>query len=159
MKTQHPLLLIVITLLWAGLVTAGRFPSDVPAAVPPAEETGEAPLQWPLDGEFLQGFHGWHRGIDIGAPYGTPVGAAAEGWVAEVAYEAGYGNYVFVVHYNGIGTLYSHLAAPGVEYGQWLNPGDLIGWVGATGWATTTHVHFEVFVDGVGKTDPLTYLP
>ena len=122
------------------------------------ETTPQAPLQWPLEGRFLQGFSGWHRGVDIGAPYGTPLGAAASGRVEEVTYEAGYGRYVVVEHENGLKTLYSHLAAAGVEPGQPLAAGDLVGWVGATGYATTTHVHFEVRVDGRAA-NPLSFLP
>ena len=122
------------------------------------EQVPGAPLQWPIDGRLLQGYHGGHRGIDIGASQGTPVGAAAAGWVTEVSWQSGYGLYAVVDHGDGVSTLYSHLAAAGVKDGQQLAPGDVVGWVGMTGWATTPHLHFEVQVSGY-KTNPFAFLP
>lgn len=122
------------------------------------EEQTPAPLRWPLDGRFLQGYSGYHRGIDIGSAHGTQVNAAAAGWVTEVSWESGYGLYAVVDHGDGVSTLYSHLSGTGVEFGQALGPGDLVGWVGMTGWATTPHLHFEVHVNGY-RTNPFPYLP
>ena len=141
-------------------MTGARFPAPAPPVEPAgeAEEAPTAPLQWPLDGNFLQGFSRWHRGIDIEAPYGTQMGAAAGGWVEEIQYEAGYGLYVVVDHGDGLSTLYSHLSGSAVQPGQALNAGDVVGYVGATGYATTTHLHFEVHVAGRAA-NPLPFLP
>lgn len=122
------------------------------------EEAPAAPLQWPLEGRFLQGYGWGHRGIDIGAPHGTPIGAAAEGWVTEVSYQWGYGLYAVVDHGDGLCTLYSHLSGAEVEPGQPLGAGDVVGWVGMTGYATTPHLHFEVHLHGV-KSNPFAFLP
>jgi murein DD-endopeptidase MepM/ murein hydrolase activator NlpD len=152
------LILMAVTLMASSvLMTAATFAPIAPQPAGPAEAI-PASLQWPIDGKFLQGFGYGHRGIDIGDPYGTPVGVSADGWVREVTWERGYGKYVVVDHGNGIETLYAHLADTGVEPGQPLAAGDTLGWVGATGYATTTHLHFEVHVDGWAQ-NPLGYLP
>jgi murein DD-endopeptidase MepM/ murein hydrolase activator NlpD len=143
------LLVVTFLLLLAAPGTTVRAEED---------ETYVAPFQWPLDGRFLQGYSGYHRGIDIGAAHGTAVGAAAAGWVSEVSWQSGYGLYAVVDHGDGVSSLYSHLSGAGVAYGQSLNPGDLVGWVGMTGWATTPHLHFEVHVNG-SRTNPFGYLP
>ena len=153
------LLLVIALGSWVALATAASFPAPVtPVAAVLEGDTPDPPLRWPLDGKFLQGYSYYHRGIDIGAAYGTPIGAAEGGWVEEVSYQAGYGIYVVVGDGSGIETLYSHMADKAVEPGQRLAAGDLVGWVGATGYATTPHLHFEVHVNGV-RTNPLPYLP
>ena len=102
----------------------------------------------PVPGAILtQGLHGWN-GIDLGAPRGTPVHAAADG-VAIIArgngaWNGGYGNYVVITHPNGTQTLYSHMRSAIVSPGQSLVAGQVIGYVGATGRATGVHLHFEV---------------
>ena len=98
-------------------------------------------------GLFTQGIHGWN-GIDIGAPRGTPVYAAANGTVLIArnngAWNGGYGNYVVITHSNGSQTLYSHMRSAVALPGQSVVSGQLIGYVGATGRATGPHLHFEV---------------
>lgn len=102
----------------------------------------------PLPGAiFTQGLHGWN-GIDLGAPRGTPIYAAASGTVIVVrgggGWNGGYGNYIVIQHGNGAQTLYSHNSRNAVSAGQSVLQGQIIGYVGSTGRSTGTHLHFEV---------------
>ena len=99
-----------------------------------------------IGGLLTQGVHGWN-GVDLGAPSGTPVRAAAAGTVIvsrASGWNGGYGNYVVVSHGNGTQTLYSHLSTDGVSVGDSVSKGEVIGAVGRTGEATGNHLHFEV---------------
>jgi murein DD-endopeptidase MepM/ murein hydrolase activator NlpD len=101
----------------------------------------------------------FHTGVDIAAPLGTPVMAAAEGVVVAVGHTtSGYGNYVIIAHGGGIATLYGHLLATRVNYGDKVVRGQLIGLEGSTGFSTGPHVHFELRVDNL-VVDPMPYLP
>jgi murein DD-endopeptidase MepM/ murein hydrolase activator NlpD len=130
----------------------------------PAASVAVSGFIWPLIGS-LNDYFGtprgggtYHSGIDIGAPTGTPIAAAAPGQVVLVSAGGGYGNYVVVRHDNGYETLYAHLSQVYVVQGQWVAQGEAVGAVGATGWATGPHLHFEVRVGGAAV-DPLAYLP
>lgn len=90
-----------------------------------------------------------HRGIDYAAPHGTPVRVVGDGVVTFAGWQGGYGNVVYVDHGNNRVTLYAHLSKMGVKPGQRVERGQLIGAVGATGWATGPHLHFEFRVNGV----------
>lgn len=122
---------------------------------------GSGVLGWPVSGPVRSGFGprggGFHRGIDIGAPRGTPVGAAAAGTVTFVGWSGGYGNTVIIDHGNGLRTLYAHLSGFNVSPGAYVQRGQIIGFVGATGRATGYHLHFEVHVNGVAQ-NPLNFL-
>src|SRR5581483_2665165 len=101
----------------------------------------------------------FHTGIDIAAPLGTPVNAAAAGVVIVVAHTAtGYGNYVIVAHGYGVMTLYGHLLETLAYPGEVVSQGQTIGREGATGWATGPHVHFEVRINGQ-FVNPMRFLP
>ena len=93
---------------------------------------------------------GRHAGIDLLAPQGSPVRAAAAGTVTYAGRFFGYGNMVDVGHPDGSVTRYAHLSAfaPGLRPGGAVDSGDLLGRVGATGRATTPHLHFELRVNG-----------
>lgn len=91
----------------------------------------------------------FHEGLDIEAPVGTPVRAAAGGKVVRSGYEALYGNLLVVDHGNGFRTLYAHLSERLVREGDLVQPGDVIGKVGDTGRATGAHLHYEVRVNGL----------
>ena len=93
---------------------------------------------------------GGHSGIDLLAPMGSPVRAAAPGTVAFAGRFFGYGNMVDVSHADGSVTRYGHLSAfaPGLHPGTTLYAGEVLGRVGATGRATTPHLHFELRVNG-----------
>jgi len=91
-----------------------------------------------------------HKGVDIAAPQGTSVFAAAEGQVLRIGHDpAGYGNFIEVGHPNGMTTLYGHLSRIDVASGDAVVPGARIGLVGSTGYSTGPHLHFEVRRDGV----------
>ncbi|MDQ3890190.1 MAG: peptidoglycan DD-metalloendopeptidase family protein [Actinomycetota bacterium] len=117
-------------------------------------------LIWPVSGPITSGFGmRWgrmHAGIDIGAPAGTPVQAAASGRVIEAGWMSGYGNLVVIDHGNGLATAYGHLSAIWVGGGL-VSQGQGIGAVGCTGSCTGDHLHFEVRVNGA-PVDPLGYL-
>jgi len=97
-------------------------------------------------GVRTQGIHGYN-GVDLGAPVGTPIIAAASGDVIIVrngGWNGGYGNYVVIRHSNGTQTLYAHNSSNIVYPGQHVVQGQVIGYVGSTGRSTGPHVHFEV---------------
>lgn len=103
---------------------------------------------WPVAGGVItQGLHGWNA-VDIGAPKGTAIFAAAEGTViiskGGGAWNGGYGNYVVIQHANGTQTLYGHASKLLVSAGDHVSQGQTIALVGATGLATGPHLHFEV---------------
>lgn len=99
-----------------------------------------------------------HSGIDLPARTGTPVLSAATGYVAWARTGQLYGNYVMIIHSNGMATLYAHLSRIDVSPDQFVARGDQIGAVGSTGFSTGPHLHFEVRKEGI-PTDPLNYLP
>jgi murein DD-endopeptidase MepM/ murein hydrolase activator NlpD len=98
-----------------------------------------------------------HPGIDIGAGMGTPIKAAASGRVIVAAYSGGYGNLVVIDHGNGLATAYAHQSRIAVSVGQEVSQGQVIGYVGSTGFSTGPHLHFEVRVNG-SPADPMGYL-
>lgn len=116
---------------------------------------------WPVNGAVVSGFGmRWgrlHEGIDITAPTGTPIWAAAAGTVIHAGWLGGYGNLVVVDHGNGLATAYAHSSAILVAVGQQVAQGETIALVGSTGNSSGPHLHFEVRVNGVAV-DPLLYL-
>jgi murein DD-endopeptidase MepM/ murein hydrolase activator NlpD len=95
-----------------------------------------------------------HMGVDYGAPTGAPVRTVGDGQVVFAGVMNGYGNVVEIDHGNGNSTLYAHLSRVYVRQGQRVERAQRIGAVGATGWATGPHLHFEFKEHGVQK-DPL----
>lgn len=98
-----------------------------------------------------------HNGVDFGAPTGTPIKATSDGIVEFAASQRGYGNLVVLRHRGKFSTAYAHLNgfARGLKKGQEVSQGDIIGYVGSTGWATGPHLHYEVRIDNKPQ-DPLT---
>ncbi len=92
-----------------------------------------------------------HQGIDYAAPSGTPVRCVGDGMVEFTGPKNGYGNVVEVRHSGGRTTLYAHLRRIDVRVGQRVERGDRLGTVGATGWATGPHLHFEFKVGGIAR--------
>ena len=107
---------------------------------------------------------GGHKGVDLAAPQSTPIYAAADGVVTVAAYHYSYGNYVSIYHGsaddgNTYATLYAHMSqAPSVSTNQQVKKGDLIGYVGNTGYSFGNHLHLELRVNG-NRTNPLSYIP
>lgn len=88
---------------------------------------------------------GFHNGLDIAAPYNTPVGAARQGVVISTGWMGGYGKAVIIQHDEGFKTLYGHLSSIHVHPGQHVKAGQFIGRVGSTGWSTGPHLHFTLW--------------
>lgn len=99
-----------------------------------------------------------HKGIDIGAPNGTPIYAAADGTITYSSYNSGgYGNLVIISHGNGVETYYGHCSKLYVKKGQTVKAGDKIGAVGSTGRSTGNHLHFEIRQNG-NQINPQKYV-
>ena len=97
-----------------------------------------------------------HKGVDIGASYGTAIWAAADGYVSQAGWNGGYGNCVTISHGNGYSTLYGHMSSVAVSAGQYVSQGQIIGYVGSTGNSTGPHIHFSVLQNG-SFINPLAY--
>ncbi|NLP43478.1 MAG: peptidoglycan DD-metalloendopeptidase family protein [Peptococcaceae bacterium] len=97
-----------------------------------------------------------HTGADIGAPHGAKIISAGAGIVIYSGWYGAYGNAVIIDHGNGISTLYGHMSSRAVATNAAVVPGQVIGYVGSTGWSTGPHLHFEVRQDGV-PVNPMTY--
>jgi murein DD-endopeptidase MepM/ murein hydrolase activator NlpD len=104
----------------------------------------------PISGNWKQ-----HKGIDFAAATGTPIRAAGDGTVDFAGQQGGYGNVVVLKHWNNYSTAYAHMSrfASGLKKGQKVSQGDVIGYVGSTGWSTGAHLHYEFRVGGEAK-DP-----
>jgi murein DD-endopeptidase MepM/ murein hydrolase activator NlpD len=96
-----------------------------------------------------------HKGVDYAASSGTPIRAAADGTVDFAGNSGGYGNQVVLKHWSNYSTAYAHMSrfAPGVRKGSKISQGQVIGYVGSTGWSTGPHLHYEFRVAGDAK-DP-----
>ncbi|KIQ55044.1 peptidase M23 [Meiothermus taiwanensis] len=125
-----------------------------------------AGYRWPISNFTITTYFGrrgvfqrFHTGIDLAAPAGTPVYAARAGQIDTAGWSRyGYGLHVIINHGGAQETLYAHMSRIVVRPGQWVDRGDLIGYVGSTGWSTGPHLHFEVRVGGAAR-NPLAYLP
>ncbi len=123
---------------------------------------GSGQYFWPVDGGYISAYQGdgrGHKGIDIAAPYGTPIYAAESGTVTETGggWNGGYGNCVRVQHDDGNVTVYAHQSSIAVSYGDYVVKGQLLGYVGSTGDSTGNHLHFEVRSYGT-YANPLDYV-
>ncbi len=98
-----------------------------------------------------------HPGVDISAPKGTPIFAAAKGRVTYAGWRSGYGNTIEIDHGFGYMTRYGHASELLVKSGQSVERGVVIGQVGRTGFATNTHVHYEIWVGGEAQ-NPMNYV-
>lgn len=109
--------------------------------------------------EISRGFGHGHTGIDLMAPYGSPIRAAAGGVVVYAGWYFAYGKIVDIRHADGLITRYAHMSefAPGIAPGAPVAEGDVIGQIGMTGRAHGAHVHFEVRIDGL-PVDPKPFL-
>ncbi|MBO8142490.1 MAG: LysM peptidoglycan-binding domain-containing M23 family metallopeptidase [Firmicutes bacterium] len=132
----------------------------VPVLVRAAEQ--RVSLVWPLQGRITSRFGmRWgrmHHGMDIAAPIGTPVQAAAAGTVTYSGWAGSYGMLVTIEHGNGVETRYAHLSRTLVKAGDRVQKGQRIALVGSTGNSTGPHLHFEVLIDGEPR-DPADWLP
>ncbi len=105
----------------------------------------------------FSGKYEFHDGVDIMAPWGTPVRATAEGKVVFAGRWGGYGKTVIIKHAYGFKTLYAHMSKIKVKRGQWVKSGQIIGYVGSSGKSTGPHVHYEVWRYSK-KQNPIKYM-
>lgn len=158
-------------LLYAGLNRAGQAPLELVkwasngrsqwidaanANQPPASESSGfiMPAQGPITSYFGYRYHPilhftrFHAGVDIGAGWGSPIVAAADGQVASAGWAGGYGREVQIAHGGGVVSLYGHMSEIVAQPGSFVHAGQVIGYVGSSGLSTGPHVHFEVRVGG-----------
>ncbi len=149
-----------------GQVNATPPSSTTPTTLPTTEapaggSCGSATISTPVRGTVTSpyGPRGGrnHDGMDIAAPTGTPVHAAACGSVSLAGQQSGYGNMVCITHTSQFSTCYAHLSRFGVSNGAQVQQGQVIGYVGCTGSCTGPHLHFETRVNGQAQ-NPSTYL-
>jgi murein DD-endopeptidase MepM/ murein hydrolase activator NlpD len=126
------------------------------------------PSLWPVAGTLSSGFGirldpfrgrgaGFHPGVDIICPVGTPIRATADGRVIASGWNPGYGLTVEIDHENGHETLYAHLSRVAYVVGQEVRRGEVIGYSGMTGHTTGPHLHYEVHVNGA-VVNPYRYM-
>lgn len=130
---------------------------------------GSVPTLWPVMGRITSPFGGredpilgagegeFHKGVDISAPYGTPIRATADGVVMSAAMSNGYGKEVIIDHGGGVRTIYGHMSGFHCSAGEQVVRGQVIGYVGMTGRTTGAHVHYEVRLRDVAV-NPHKYL-
>lgn len=97
----------------------------------------------------ILGFTRMHKGVDIGAPYGSPIAAAIDGTVSFAGWHGGHGKFVELAHGGNISTGYGHMSRIAVQPGEHVRRGQVIGYVGMTGLTTGPHLHWEVIKNGV----------
>jgi len=116
----------------------------------------------PCPGAVISSQFGWrggeyHKGIDLAAPTGTNIYAAKSGTVAIAGYQGGTGNWIMIIHGNGIVTIYMHASALYVYAGQYVSGGQVIAAVGSTGYSTGPHLHFQIELNGTAV-DPYPFI-
>ncbi|HET7575479.1 MAG TPA: M23 family metallopeptidase [Sphingomicrobium sp.] len=158
------------TLLYAGLKRVGepalelvRWTANgrsewIDAASAERPEPVESGMMMPVDGHITSYFGNryhpilhftrFHAGIDIGASWGSPIVAAADGRVIRAGWAGGYGREVQIAHGGGLVSLYGHMSQIAAEPGSYVLQGQVIGYVGSSGLSTGPHVHFEVKQNG-----------
>ncbi|HCW51374.1 MAG TPA: peptidase M23, partial [Clostridiales bacterium] len=143
------------------LIIPGGRPKQVTVASSPAADRSPRGLIWPCRGPITSRFGPrWgrlHTGIDIAAPYGASIRAAAAGRVTHAGWYGNYGRCVILDHGGGLQTLYAHAHEILVTVGESVAQGQVIARVGTTGNSTGPHLHFEVRVSGSIR-NPLNYL-
>ena len=128
---------------------------------------GTGDFRWPVDCYLITSEYGYrihpiqnvtkfHAGVDIGAQSGQSIYASAAGTVAVSTYNDSYGNYVLINHGGGNATLYAHMSSTAVTAGQYVSQGQVIGYVGSTGWSRGPHLHFEIRLNG-STVNPLQF--
>jgi murein DD-endopeptidase MepM/ murein hydrolase activator NlpD len=164
-----------------GRAAPGSTPTPTPTPTPTAAATPEptpvetqsaggcpdcgfgGSLSWPVPGgQISQGYHGGHQAIDIAAPYGRPVLAAAPGLVVFAGWKNNGGGWqVWLDHGGDVITTYNHMSSIVVAGGAFVAAGQPVGRIGASGWATGPHLHFDVWIGypwkGGHRVNPLAY--
>lgn len=127
------------------------------SVTPSGSGIGSANFQWPLPGYgsgYITQYYGGmysgtpHKGLDVGAPYGTPIVASEAGQVISAEYHWSWGNNVLIWHNGTYSTRYAHCSTLCVSPGEYVQKGQVIGYVGSTGNSSGNHLHFEVYQNG-----------
>ncbi len=105
----------------------------------------------------IYGYYALHSGVDLAASSGTPIYATKSGTVTMADYSSVNGYFVSINHGDGYSSLYAHMTNYIVSNGQYVNQGDVIGYVGTTGWSTGPHLHFEIYYGG-STVNPMDYV-
>ena len=151
----------------AAAAAAAAAAAGTTVSTPSTATPGTAGLIWPTTSTYVSSPYGWrlhpiwktqkfHAGVDISVGYGQPIYAAASGTVTVATLSSSYGNYIMINHGNGLYTLYAHMSSMAVSAGASVSQGQVIGYVGSTGWSTGPHLHYEVRVNG-STTNPMSY--
>ncbi len=144
-----------------GIGTYSAMPDDPNGCFFGQPLTGTGQFGWPLDGGYVSDTFisdRNHKGLDIAAPEGTEIYAAAEGQVVSAGWNSGgYGNVVMIEHPDGYATVYGHMISVYATEGEYVQKGQLIGFVGNTGNSFGNHCHFEVRYQGICY-DPASFL-
>ena len=152
--------------LAAKIQAAASRPSPPPSSGSPPPSSSSSGFIWPVNGPVTSPFGSRclgngdcssHPGIDIAVPAGTAIAAAASGTVIFAGWLGGYGNLTVIDHGGGLATAYGHQSSIAVGNGTTVSQGQVIGYVGCTGYCFGAHLHFEVRVNGQ-PVDPLGYL-
>ena len=120
--------------------------------------SGSAGMRMPVSGRVTSGFGSrfhpilgyqrFHAGLDLAAPMGSPIVAAADGRVVEAGWHGGYGRLVAIAHAGGVETMYGHMSRIAAAAGSYVRQGQIIGYVGSSGLSTGPHLHYEVLKNG-----------
>ena len=174
MKKQSFLvsLIVAVLLLTFSIGTFAEDSANTQSSTSSTISENNGSMYWPMPGysvgrgsgsKFgmrvhpILGVYKLHTGVDIPAPGGTPIYAAKAGDVIDAGYKVGYGRCVTIDHGNNESTLYAHQSGIAVSIGQKVVRGEIIGYVGSTGFSTGNHLHFEVRINNVPQ-NPLNFL-
>jgi murein DD-endopeptidase MepM/ murein hydrolase activator NlpD len=124
-----------------------------------------APVIWllPLDCKYeittmyAMRWGEFHYGVDLACAYGTPIHAAADGVVVLAQFYGGFGNCIMIDHGGGVETIYGHASSLKAHLGDHVKAGDVVSYVGSTGFSTGDHLHYEIHINGK-PTDPINFM-
>jgi murein DD-endopeptidase MepM/ murein hydrolase activator NlpD len=105
----------------------------------------------------IYGYYKMHEGVDLAVGSGTAIYATKSGTVTTAAYDDAYGYYVTINHGDGYSSLYGHMTNYIVSAGDYVTQGQVIGYVGSTGWSTGPHLHFGIYYNG-SSVNPMNYV-
>jgi murein DD-endopeptidase MepM/ murein hydrolase activator NlpD len=134
-----------------------QYLQDVPHFWPVENGLGVVTMEYGPNVHPFTGQWYMHKGFDIAGPIGLPLVASANGTVTDIGFDPGYGNYIEIRHRWGFYTKYAHMSQIYVRTGQQVRQGERIGTLGSSGFATGSHIHFEVIIGGE-VLDPAPFL-
>ena len=148
----------VVTASKTSVARVSNSTANTSSTVVPLGITLSNPVSGTISSRYGRRWGTMHKGLDIAAPYGTPVKAAAAGTVTQAGWNSGgYGYLVVISHGNGVETYYGHCSSIAVTKGTKVSAGQVVSYVGSTGDSTGNHLHFEIRVNGVTQ-NPENYV-